>query len=167
MPNRALALIGCIVLAAPVPAQACGAHAHMRGTVTASVGISEWGPPGQVRLDLATGRYTLTAAVPRQGAPLGRSGPGRLDPARLQRVRDVVRAALEGTLSERACNAGEQPPRLVISNAAGPIFLELDASGRRMTAPRDRACWTPGAMHLQRVMDDIFGPLARPSNRPR
>jgi hypothetical protein len=166
MPNRALAILACLVLA-PAQALACGDHPAVRGTVIASVGTSEWGPPGQVRLDLATGRYQLTAAVPTRGAPAGRSGPGRLDPARLQRVRGVVRAALAGTLEERACSAGGPPPTLVISNAVGPIELELDASGRRMKAPSDRSCWTPGAMRLQRVMDDIFGPLARPNNRPR
>jgi len=166
MPNRFLLMLGCIALV-PAQALACGEHAPLRGTVTASVGISEWGPPGQVALNLATGRYRLTAAVPRQGAPAGVSGPGRLDPARLQRVREVVRAALAGTLEERACSAGGPPPTLVISNAAGPIFLELDASGRRMTTPSDRGCWTPGAMRLQRVMEDIFGPIARPRSRPR
>lgn len=166
MPNRFLLMIACLAL---VPAQALARadHPATRGTVIATVGTSEWAPPGQVRLDLATGRYRLTAAVPRRGAPAGRSGPGRLDAARLERVRAVVRAALAGTLEERACSAGGPPPTLVISNAVGPIELELDASGRRMKAPRDRGCWTPGAMRLQRVMDDIFGPLARPRPRPR
>lgn len=165
MSIRALILFGSLALVAAAPAAA--RDVPYRGTVTASVGISEWGPPGEVRLDLATGRYRLTAAVPRPGGPAGVSGAGRLDPARLERVREVVRAALAGTLEERACSAGGPPPTLVISNAAGPVFLELDASGRRMTTPRDRGCWTPGAMRLQRVMEDIFGPLARPRSRPR
>jgi hypothetical protein len=166
MPNRFLFTLGFIALAGAAQAPAAAKIDRFGRTVTASVGSSEWGPPGQVSLDLATGRYRLTAAVPRQGAPAGRSGPGRLDRVRLQRVRDAVRAARDGGLTERACSAGGPPPRLVISNAAGPIVLELDGPGRRMKAPRDRGCWTPGAMRLQRVMEDIFGPLARPRRRP-
>lgn len=164
MPIRALLIPALIALAA---APAAARDVPYRGTVTASVGISEWGPPGQVRLDLATGRYRIRAAVPRRGAPAGKSGSGRLDSARLKLVRDVVREARSGTLAERACSRGGTPPTLVISNAAGPIVLALDGPNGRHAAPGERSCWTPGEMRLSRVMDDIFGPIARPRRRPR
>src|SRR4051812_4905872 len=63
--------------------------------VFATIGHSEWCPPGDVRLDLTTGRYTLTPRSARRACnQTGRDRPGvagRLGPAGLGAIRSAYR----------------------------------------------------------------------------
>jgi hypothetical protein len=141
-----------------------------RDSIVASVGLSEWGPPGSVSLDLDDGSYWLT---PAPYTPLwrGRSGAevveGRLDPARLSQVRAAYRSAQAAGLVDPECRDGADPTRIVLSNAVGPIVLLLAGPDGTSAPPERRACWSDGAERLERVIRDSFDPLARPVRRAR
>lgn len=132
------------------------------GTVVASVANSEWTPPGEVSLDLRTGRYRLRHAPSRlaPSAPVRTTG-GRLSKGELQPLRSAVAAARAQGLIEPVCRNGGPPPRVVISNG-GPQHLVLIGGGRRLEAPGELGCWTEAAWNLDRLLEATFGWRARP-----
>lgn len=158
-----LALAATLALAAAAPAASAGRAATLSGGwITADVGMSEWVPPGQVSLDLRTGRYRLRPARPRQ-APAGTRPAvrrGTLAAAQLRAVRGAVAAAVSQGLVEPICQRGGRPPRLVISNAPTPAMV-LTNGGRTLSAHRDRGCWTGAARRLHSTLETTFAPQAR------
>ncbi len=159
------AIIALFALAASGPAvgTASAAAPPAAGSIAADVGISEWGPPGKLRLNLGTGRYRLRTAPPRPGSPVSgvRQVGGRLSRARLEQVRTAFAAALSEGLVEAACAAGGTPPRLVLMNAATPVMV-LTGERATLTASGELGCWTQAAWTLHNLLETIFASQARP-----
>lgn len=133
-------------------------------SIVADVGLSEWGPPGRLWLDLRDGRYRLRPAPPRVGALEdygGRVRRGRLAPAFLQQLRAAFAMAVSRGLIEPVCAAGGAPPRVVISNAETPHMVLTGPHGT-LTASRQRGCWTDAAYDLQHMLEMRFQSEARP-----
>lgn len=132
-------------------------------TITANVDMSEWGPPGEVSLDLGSGRYELTAA-PRRGSRASgavRVRRATLAAAQLEQVRAAFAAARAQGLTEPVCEAGGAPPRIVISNAGTP-YMVLTGERGTLTASKDRGCWTGTAQRLHDILEATFASNARP-----
>lgn len=155
-----LALIAAAAAAGPV-------HAFQRSgpaSVFATIGHSEWCPPGTVRLDLASGRYTVRA--PRTWRtcrrPLfpSRVSTATLDPDRLARVRAAWRDAVSEGLESPACRNGGRPEGIILSNGGEPS-LRLADRGRALVPPRDVNCWSAAAWRLHRLLEDLFDPDSR------
>lgn len=127
--------------------------------VFATIDHSEWCPPGNVRIDLQTGRYSLTTRAPRSTC-----GKARLErPVRIGKLpRDALaplraaglRATREGMKSEQ-CRAGGKPQELVISNGGVPLLVLT--TGRDVNwAPDDLSCWSEAATALHEALDHAF-----------
>jgi hypothetical protein len=133
-------------------------------SITANVDMSEWGPPGQVSLDLRSGRYELTPAAPRRGSRPSdtfRVRGATLAAAQLEQVRAAFAAARAQGLTEPVCEAGGAPPRIVISNAGTP-FMVLTGERGTSTASKDLGCWTGSAQTLHNILETTFASNARP-----
>jgi hypothetical protein len=136
-----------------------------RGRIEATVANSEWTPPGEVSLDLRTGRYRLRHA-PARNAP---SAPvhttrGRLAAAELQPLRAAYAEARAEGLIEPICRNGGRPAEIVVSNG-GLDYLVLTGGGRQLEAPRELGCWTQAARNLDALLEATFGWRARPQRR--
>ena len=130
-------------------------------TVRASVGHSEWCPPGTVHLNLGTGRYRVIA--PRTWRtcrrPLfpTRIRTGVLAADELAAVRAAYRNAATEGLDHPACRNGGRPERMIISNSY-PSILRLTERGRTTASPRELSCWSDAAFRLDRVLEGLFNP---------
>lgn len=125
-----------------------------------TIGLSEWCNPGHVRLDLRTGRYSLTARAPRLVCnDRGLERPirsGTLRDETLGKLRAAYQLVLREGLENPVCRSGGKPQDMVISNAGTPILLL--ATGRAVgSAPDDLSCWSKSATALHRALDDAFG----------
>lgn len=143
---------------------ASASAAARRASIVADVGLSEWGPPGKLSLDLRTGRYRLKTAPPRLRPLAGylpRVRRGRLAPALLGQVRAAFAAAVSRGLVEPVCAAGGAPPKLIISNAETPHMVLTGAHGT-LTASPERGCWTDAAYTLHHMLELRFQSEARP-----
>lgn len=132
-------------------------------SVFATVGHSEWCPPGNVRLNLGTGRYTVTAPSTwrtcRRPAFPSRVRTAVLAGDDLAAVRAAYRnAAVEG-LEHPACRNGGRPDRIVLSNG-GTVTLRLTGRGRTLSPPGNASCWSDAAWALHRLLEDLFDPGA-------
>jgi hypothetical protein len=127
--------------------------------VFATIGHSEWCPPGDVRLDLTTGRYTLTPRSARRACnQTGRDRPavaGRLGPAGLGAIRSAYRRVLEEGMLRPSCRNGMRPDRIVVMNGGTPILVMATGAAAR-SAPDDASCWSDAADSLERALDDAF-----------
>jgi hypothetical protein len=146
--------------APPAPDAAPGRTAWL----VATIGHSEWCPAGNVRLDLATGRYQVTATAPRRscGTP-GLERPvrsGVLAGPRLRDARAAFRRAAGEGLTSRACRDGGQPEQIVISNGGDRIMLVTNGA-RAEAAPENQSCWSPAATALHDWLDRQFATSPR------
>ena len=126
------------------------------GTLIADVQMSEWTPPGQVALDLATGTYQLSPARPRRaarGAPPPASLRGTLGAAQLSELRAAVDAAQTEGLDR--CADGRTPPEIIVSNAGTPRLV-LNRGGGISSASEDLGCWTDSAQRLHQLLERTF-----------
>jgi hypothetical protein len=135
-------------------------------SVFATVGHSEWCPPGTVQLDLMTGRYTVTAPLTwrtcRRPPWARRTRTGvvpSLELIPLQVTYDMV--TVEG-LEHHQCRGRGRPEQIVVSNGRTPL-MRLTDRGRTISAPNDRACWTGAASRLQCLLEAAFMPGDRRS----
>jgi len=132
-----------------------------QASIFATIGHSEWCPPGTVRLNLATGRYLVRA--PRTWLRCRRpayQGPIRtavLGAENLAAVRVAWQAAVSEGLEHPSCRNGGQPPGLYLSNGGDPT-LRLTARGRTLSPPGNRSCWSDAAWRLHRLLEDLFDP---------
>jgi hypothetical protein len=159
------AFLACAVAVAsaatPVSASAPEPGPSRSASIFATVGHSEWCPPGNVRLNLATGRYTVTA--PRSWRTCRRSPfrsrvrTGVLPADALTDVQIAHHDAAGLGLDNPACRNGRRPDAVVISNGGLPT-LRLTSRGRTTSPPRDLTCWSEAARHLHSVLDNAFGP---------
>jgi hypothetical protein len=148
--------------AAAVAAGASGlAHPGHSASVFATVGHSEWCPPGSVRVDLGTGRYTVTAPRTWQVCTRppfrSRIRRGRLGPDDLAAVWAAYRDAESAGLANPVCRNGARPENIVISNGGTPT-LRLTDRGRTVSPPNDSSCWSEAAWRFHRLLEDLFNP---------
>lgn len=142
--------------ATPVSASAREPGSSRSASVFATVGHSEWCPPGTVRLDLGTGRYTVTAPrtwrTCRRPPYRSRVRTGALAADALAGVRAAYQVAVSEGLGTPACHGG-----IVVGNGGIPS-LRLTSSGRTMAPPDDASCWSHAAWRLQRLLNSLFNP---------
>lgn len=136
------------------------APAHFaKSSVTATVGWSEWCPPGIVTVDLDDGSFRWLQQLPRQACKAATSLPdlrGKLPAKGLGAIRDAVRTARTDGLSRQECTNGKPSERIVLSNAAAPYLLTIVEARSGSSAPGDLSCWSDAAFKLQRLMDATF-----------
>lgn len=149
------------VAASPIHASAREAGSSRSESVFATVGHSEWCPPGTVRLDLGTGRYTVTAPrtwrTCRRPPYRSRVRTAVLVGDALVDVRIAYQDAVGLGLDNPACRNGRRPDAVVIGND-GILTLRLTRGGRTTSPPSDLTCWSEAARHLHRVLDNAFNP---------
>ena len=127
--------------------------------IFSTIGHSEFCNPGYVRIDLRTGRYSITARAPRpicderglerpvRSGILGNEGLGKL--------RTAYQRVLAEGLENPVCRSGGKPQDVIISNGGTPILLV--ATGRAVgSAPDDLTCWSKSATALHDALDDVF-----------
>lgn len=129
------------------------------GLIISTLGHSEWCPPGNVRLDLDTGRYLLLPRAPRPTcSERGVETPARqgsLARADLDRVRTAaLRVQSEGILNPE-CRAGGKPRSLVMTNGGVPQLV-LSTNKGVTWAPRDLGCWSEAGFALHDTLDAAF-----------
>ncbi|MEA3032088.1 MAG: hypothetical protein QOH86_104 [Sphingomonadales bacterium] len=139
----------------PGPAPGLGRTAW----IFATIGHSEWCPAGNVRLDLVSGRYDLTARAARRVC--GRRGlerpvvAARLAGSRLETLRADYRRVLTEGLESPDCRDGKHPDQVWISNGGTPILVV--ATGADTAAPpEDVVCWSDAAKALRGALDETF-----------
>ena len=136
--------------------------------IFSTIDQSEFCPAGNVRLDLRTGRYAVTAGAPRRicnTRNLERPvRTGRLGADRLAAVRAAYRRVVAEGLTNPVCEAGGHPDEIVISNGGTPIMVV--ASGAwTVIPPDDLTCWSDAANALHALLDDEFGSEGRRQRR--
>jgi len=150
-----VALLAMAQPAAPLPPEVLG----QANWIFSTVGPSEWCAPGNVRLDLRTGRYVLTVRTPRARCDkpdLERPvRTGTLPVARLALVRAASRRVVAEGLRSADCRDGRRPADLVIGNDHASLLALTTASGVAWT-PDDHSCWSAAAIALQATLDDAF-----------
>ena len=159
MPEPMLAALAAL-LAAILPAESAD-PAALGGSewIVATLAHSEWCPAGNVRLDLRSGRYALTARA--AGRVCGDSGlqrpvvTGRLGSGRLEAVRGAFARAVAEGLEGPECREGKRPDHIVISNGGTPILV-IATGAFQEAAPDDLTCWSDAATELQDVLDETF-----------
>jgi hypothetical protein len=158
---RALLAAWVALAGAAAGASARDADSSRSASVFTTVGHSEWCPPGTVRLNLDTGRYTVTAPrtwrVCRRPPFRSRVRMAVLAADALAAVQAAYRNALSEGLGNPACQTGVRPRAIVVGNGGTPS-LRLTSSGRTMAAPNDFVCWSEAAWRLHRLLNDMFRP---------
>ncbi len=156
-------LLAALLAAAPLDGPANPPSLGRTAWIVATVEHSEWCPAGDVRLDLATGRYERTHRAPRRIC--GQAHDRRVTSATLGRKRlAAVRAASLRVLAEglesRACRNGEPPENPIVSNGGTPILV-LTTGSVTGSAPDDHSCWSAAALALHDVLDETFASDSR------
>jgi hypothetical protein len=128
--------------------------------IFSTIGHSEFCNPGHVRLDLQTGRYSLTARAPRRVCDKpGLERPvrnGTLGGKTLGALRLAYQRVLANGLESPACREGRRPKGIIIDNGGTPILLV--ATGRAVgSAPDDLTCWSEAATSFHDALDEAFG----------
>jgi hypothetical protein len=127
--------------------------------VFSTIGHSEWCPPGNVKVDLSTGRYALTVRAPRSVCnDVNLERPvklGMLSAEALDRVRAAaVQVAKEGT-STPDCHKGDGLSGIYVDNG-GPPLVVLTTGGDVAWAPDDRGCWSGAVNALHSSLEGTF-----------
>jgi hypothetical protein len=139
----------------PSPAPALGRTAW----VFATIGHSEWCPAGNVRLDLVSGRYALTARAERRVClQHGLERPvmtARLRGPRLDLLRAAYRRVLAEGLESPECRNGKHPDAIVVSNGGTPILV-VATGVLTVAASDDLACWSGAVKALHGALDETF-----------
>lgn len=160
-----LTIIAALLAAAQPATPANAASLGRTAWIVATVGHSEWCPAGNVRLDLATGRYQFTSRAPRRvctDRSLRRPmQAGTLRGARLEAARAAFRRIMTEGLTSHACREGRRPRgEVIVSNGGTPVLV---VTGERFTlsAPSDLTCWSDAATALHEVLDRLFPVVER------
>lgn len=138
---------------------------HSRIGLTASifstVGHSEFCPPGNVTVDLRTGRYAVTPRAARRTCDdVGLERPVRKG-ALSSKTLAAVRAAYLRVLSEGLgdslclCRVGDGPRDIIVNNGGTPTLL-LTTGRSSNSAPDDLNCWSAAATALHDILDEAF-----------
>jgi hypothetical protein len=155
------AWLAAAVAVTPMPASAREPGSSRRESVFATVGHSEWCPPGTVRLDLGTGRYTVTAPrtwrTCRRPPYRSRVSTAVLAGDALAAARAAFQEAVSQGLDNPACRNGGRPETLVIGNGGIPT-LRVTNGGRTASPPSNMTCWSGAARRLHRLLETTFNP---------
>jgi hypothetical protein len=160
--HKQMTFATCLALATSFSGSpAIGRERPYQASLVASVGHSEWCPPGTVQLDLMTGRYTVTAprnwrTCRRPNWPR-RTRTGVMTSLELVPIQVTFENATEGGLEHPLCRNGGHPEQIVISNGGTPV-MRLTERGRTTAAPSDQTCWTGAASRLKCLLDAAFDP---------
>ncbi len=152
------------VAGASVPAGAAERAIGEPVSIFATIGHSEWCPRGNVRLELTTGRYRVTAPrtwrTCRRPPFRRRVSAGVLAPADLGSVILAFQRVRNEGLEQPACRNGGQPEVVYLSNGGDPT-LRLTSLGRTLSPPGNRSCWSDAAWGLHRLLEELFDPRRR------
>lgn len=147
------------LLAAAQPAPSASPTLGRTAWLVATVGHSEWCPPGNLRLDLRSGQYRFAARASRRrcGDPrLERPvRSGTLAAARLAAVRSAYLRVLREGLTRPACRNGGRPDQIVIDNGGTPVLL-VATGAATASAPDQLGCWSEAARALSGLLDRLF-----------
>jgi hypothetical protein len=135
-------------------------------TVFASVGWSEWCPPGFVQIDLDNGDFKWIAQMPRLQCQKAASRPyleGQLARDKFNAIREAVRRADKDGLRLPECVEGKPAPHAVVSNAGPPYILVVSTPTSSESAPTELGCWSRSALDLQRLMERTFDLRVKPT----
>jgi hypothetical protein len=127
--------------------------------IFATIHHSEWCPSGNVRLDLRTGQFALTAGAARSVCDNIRLErpvvAGTLAKEELDRVlAGFQRVQAEG-VEKPVCRDGGRPDEIIISNGGTPLLV-LATGAETGWPPSDLTCWSDAANSLHDVLEDIF-----------
>jgi hypothetical protein len=127
--------------------------------IFATIHHSEWCPSGNVRLDLRTAQFALTAGAARRvcnNIRLERPVvTGTLEKEQLNRVlAGFQRVQAEG-VEKSVCRNGGRPDEVIVSNGGTPLIV-LATGAETGWSPSDLTCWTDAAHSLHNVLEDIF-----------
>ena len=130
--------------------------------IFATIGHSEFCPPGDVMIDLRSGRYSLTARAPRricERRDLERPvRKGRLVYTSLARLRSAYLRVLAEGLDDADCHKPKGPgPQMIVINNGGTPTMVLATGRETGAAPDDLNCWSKAATALHDVLDEVFG----------
>jgi hypothetical protein len=154
-----LTLIAALAAASQSAPPAETAFPHRTAWIVSTVGHSEWCPAGNVRLDLTSGRYALTARAARRVCnDAGLERPvtmGTLDAERLAAVRAAYLRVLAEGVETPACEEGGRPERIIVSNGGAQILV-LATGAEQRAAPDDLSCWSDAALALHDTVDEAF-----------
>ena len=128
--------------------------------IFSTVGHSEFCPPGNVTVDLRTGRYTLTVRAPRRlcdEVVLERpEKQGTLVGGNLARLRlAFLRVVTEGA-EKRPCREPGKQHDIIISNGGTPVLVLVTGRGAG-SAPDDLTCWSEASTALHEALNEVFG----------
>ena len=140
-------------------ARADGAPSRSERMIFATVGWSEWCPPGRVIVDFYSGHYRWVVQSPRrvcQRATTTELRTGKLPLAQLVAVQEATEIVLKDGINRTECRSGFNPSNPVISNAAGPYFLVISSKVGSLSAAGDLGCWSDASRALQRLLEGIF-----------
>lgn len=161
--NRSLLLLlmACGLLSVPSSASA----GRLKQTVFATVGWSEWCPPGFVMVDLEIGRFEWIAQLRQPECAQANSRlivKGQLPPNQLGTLQAAAAKARETGLIRSECKESKPLPEIAVSNAIGPYILVLSGSRNSMSAPNDIGCWNSAATNLRNILGRFFDLRTRP-----
>ena len=147
---------GTVLLSLQAGAAAQQPLPAVSATIFATVGQSEWCPPGTVFIDVLSGHYVLMPAERRTcQLPGDRRAltEGTVSADQLRSIREAQLAAQSEGLELDPCPRG----RIVVSNG-GPQVLIVTSREQTFVAPEQLGCWTPAANRLHDVLSEIFSP---------
>lgn len=153
-------LLALFAVGQPGPPSDAHALGHS-GVIVSTIGHSEWCPPGDMRLDLETGRYLVIRRAPRktcnESNPEREVASGILALGQLQRVRAAALLVQTDGALNSDCRAGGKPlDHVVISNGGTPHLL-LSTDRAFTWAPDDLSCWSEAVHDLYNALGDTFG----------
>ena len=149
-----------VALLATVQAPTASVRPGQTAWIFSTIGHSEFCNPGHVRLDLRTGRYSLTPRAPRRLCDKpGLERPvrsGTLVKGSVESLRAAYQRVLAEGLENPVCREGGKLHDIIISNGGTPILVV--ATGRAVgLAPDDLSCWSEAATALHNALDRAFG----------
>lgn len=124
-----------------------------------TIAHSEWCPAGNVMLDMATGKFTLTRRAPRRicnEAGLERpTTRGELQGEALKQIRAAYLRAMTTGLENPDCRWGRSSDTIVVSNGGTPTLVLTSGQGTS-SAPSELGCWSDAANALHNALDNAF-----------
>ncbi len=143
----------------PIPPVPNSATLGRTAWIFSTIGHSEFCPPGNVTVDIRTGRYTVTLTAARRvcGDPLLQRPVrnGKLSPANLATLQAAYLRVLGQGLESKVCRDGGHPQEIIVDNGGTPL-MALTTGQATGWPPEDIACWSEAATALHDLLDHIF-----------
>jgi hypothetical protein len=152
-------LLSAALIASAEPSTLKAEHFGRTAWIFSTVGHSEFCPPGNVTLDVRTGRYTFTPRASRRVCedvtlerPVKR---GRLTGVALAPIQTAYRRVLQEGFESQHCQDATRAQDIRISNGGTPILV-LTTGRATASAPDDLSCWNDAASALHDLLDTTF-----------